>query len=187
MSENHCIGDHGPGSEITTQRRTVKCLPNWTLKHGPDSNLFHCHSADISDAVKQCKDAFPGELIVAAFLDSVAPVPVFILSPDNYSNSGESNPGEFSVNVNDMRGIADKVYVDAALSDGRTDDVITLLVEINRIAGSEGRGKLHLQFIEDQIAMSINKRGDEYIFGLEAAITISETALSDEVRGLNMH
>lgn len=186
MSENHRIGDHGPGSEISTQRQTVKSLPNWAVKHGPNSHIFHCHSADISDAVKQCKDAFPGESIVAASLDSVASAPVFSFNPDD--DSGESNAtGEFSVNVNDLRGITDKVYVDAAFSDGRTDDVITLLVEINRIAGSEGRGKLHLQFIEDQIAMSIHKRGDEYIFGFEAAITVSETALSNEVRGLNMH
>lgn len=186
MPKSNCIGGHDLDDDIFTAKQTGQHFQSWALKYGESLLLFHCQATDILHAIRQCKDAHPDAPIVAATLNSTASVPVFHLNPDDEA-SGWNPTGEFSANVNDLRGITDKVYIDTALSDGRTDDVVTLQVEIGRIAGSEDRGKLHLQFIDDQIAVSIHKRGDKYIFGMEAAIALSETALSNEVRGRAMH
>lgn len=181
MSEDSCIEASIDVEELFALKQASDTWLTWTVNHGHNS-LFHCKASDIAHAVELCRDAFPGTLIVAALLDSSK---VFALNVDD---GEEWNPTrEFSTSISDLRGITDTVHVDAGFADGRTDDVVTLMVEINRLAGSEGRGKLHLQFVEDGLAVSIQKRGGDYIFGLEAKISVSAGTLSNEVRGLNMH
>ncbi|ABD72101.1 hypothetical protein Rfer_4415 (plasmid) [Rhodoferax ferrireducens T118] len=173
MSERNCSVSNPP-------------LQRWTVRYGEGTLLFHCQSVDIFQAIELCKEAHPGEIIISASLNPVASELVFSLKPGDAS--GAWNPtGTFSVNVNDLRGITDKVYIDTAFSDGRTDDVVTLQVALDRIPGAEDNGKSCLQFVEDEIAVSIRTRGEQYVFSLEAAISVNKPALSNKMRGCNLH
>lgn len=174
------------GKDISAGKQLGKPLFDWAVNFGLNSRLFHCQATDILHAIKQCMHAFPGEQIVAATQDSPPSASLFTLNPD--SETGEWNPsGEFSVVCDDQRGITDTVYFYSAMADGRTEDVVKLQVEIDRIEGSDGRGKLNLQFVDNTVECSIRRRGDEYVFALEAALTVSKTILNSGTRGFSMH
>lgn len=87
---------------------------------------------------------------------------------------------DFFMEITDQRRINGQMYIDVAPVEGDLDDILSLRLEINRLAGDEtDRQCAHLHFDGDNLAVSIFKDGDGYILRPETDVRIYDTLLAN--------
>ena len=176
-------GDHSfseKSSEYSLQNSRTETsgeLQNWIVRYGKSGLLFLCQASEISHAIEQCLNAYPGEAVVGAILAKFDIPPVYLWSSVHYNGDDETGP-EFEIQLVDQRISNGQLFIDMAPKNGRIDDTLSLTLEINRLPeGNADTQCAHLHFDSDNLAMSIFKQGDAYILRPETDVTIKPTRL----------
>ena len=182
-------GDHSfseKSSEYSLQYSSTETsgeLQNWTVRYGTSGLLFLCQAENISHAVAQCRNAYPGEPVVGAILEQFNNPPVYLWSSTHYGGDDETGP-EFEIQLTDQRVTNGQLYIDMAAKNGHVDDMLSLSLEISRLPGGTTDTQCaHLHFDGDNLAMSIFKQGDAYILRPETDVRITPTQLPNGEHG----
>lgn len=146
--------------------------------YGSKGLLFHCQAENIGHAIEQCENAYPGDSIICAHMGKLDMTPVYAWDSPQYGGENEEAGEEFLLEVTDRRRSSGQIRLDCQSSDGDTDNLMGLMMEISRLPGSKDDTQcVHLSFDNDNSAMSIYKQGDTYILYPEAGVTLRETRL----------
>lgn len=65
--------------DVSDDQDRTHLLQDWTVCYGADALLFPCKAENISHAIEQCENAYPGDVVVSAALDSIQNVSDFVV------------------------------------------------------------------------------------------------------------
>ncbi|UXH55944.1 hypothetical protein Q1Z72_01410 [Pseudomonas qingdaonensis] len=88
---------------------------------------------------------------------------------------GDEAPALHQIDVQDMRATSGQVYVTAGSIDGKTEDMISAVAEINTSPanGVDHVPCLHVSFDTDALAFSAFKVGDRILLRLEEGVSLT--------------
>lgn len=119
----------------------------------------------------------------AADTRAITTIPVAYWDSTHYNPDGDGETKGYQIEIDDQRRSNGQAFVTVAALDGNLDDMLSCTFEVNRLPEStDDLPCCHVHFDNDNLAVSLFKKGDQIIVRPEADVSITDTVLPNGKR-----
>jgi len=107
-----------------------------------------------------------------------------LIYPEDQGGGNTQNEFNYEMEVTDHRAISGQLYVDFAHASDNMDEMMATTFEVNVLPGTDTATQcMRLLFDDDNVAISVFKKGDSYIIRPQTGVSIRSIILDDGTLG----